>query len=161
MHLLYWRIFLLLSFTATSIAQDVTSASASPTALALTISNDGTCSSGLTCAGSPYGQCCSQHGFCGTGDAYCGGGCQAEFGSCGSLEPTTSSIVLPNPATVTVTKTVSVFATGLLTTTATVTAAVTRTVLTTSTNVVSRTQVQVCRDSTRTGSLMLTWLARP
>jgi Leucine-rich repeat (LRR) protein len=28
------------------------------------------------------GQCCSKHGWCGTGDMYCGSGCQKEFGNC-------------------------------------------------------------------------------
>jgi hypothetical protein len=36
------------------------------------ISSDGTCSSKVTCAGSGYGDCCSQYGYCGTGTAYCG-----------------------------------------------------------------------------------------
>ena len=27
-------------------------------------------------------QCCSKHGYCGTTDAYCGSGCQSEFGRC-------------------------------------------------------------------------------
>ncbi len=39
-----------------------------------------------TCAttGCPTGQCCSQYGWCGTGLAYCGSGCQS--GSCQSLQ---------------------------------------------------------------------------
>ena len=34
--------------------------------------------------GCPSGKCCSQFGWCGTGDAYCGSGCQS--GSCQSLQ---------------------------------------------------------------------------
>ncbi|KAL8364803.1 hypothetical protein RB595_003872 [Gaeumannomyces hyphopodioides] len=57
------------------------------------ISTDGTCggatasgsgSSGRTCKGSAFGGCCSRYGFCGDADAFCGGGCQAGFGSCSS-----------------------------------------------------------------------------
>ncbi len=46
----------------------------------------GTC--GTT--GCPSGQCCSQYGWCGTEDAYCGSGCQS--GSCQSLQPINYSI---------------------------------------------------------------------
>jgi hypothetical protein len=31
----------------------------------------------------PDGQCCSQFGFCGCTDAYCGSGCQGQCGNCG------------------------------------------------------------------------------
>jgi len=34
---------------------------------------------GYTCGGN---QCCSQYGWCGTGTAYCGNGCQSLFGRC-------------------------------------------------------------------------------
>ncbi|ORX81486.1 hypothetical protein BCR32DRAFT_299413, partial [Anaeromyces robustus] len=30
----------------------------------------------------PSGECCSKNGICGTGKAYCGQGCQSEFGKC-------------------------------------------------------------------------------
>ncbi|KAI0456713.1 glycosyl hydrolase family 61-domain-containing protein [Xylaria acuta] len=51
----------------------------------LAISGDGTCgtSSGFTCFGSVYGDCCSPKGWCGSSLAYCGTGCQAQFGTCG------------------------------------------------------------------------------
>ncbi|KDN72120.1 hypothetical protein CSUB01_11859 [Colletotrichum sublineola] len=37
-------------------------------------STDGTCPRGVTCAGTTFGECCSQFGFCGSGPEYCGGG---------------------------------------------------------------------------------------
>eukprot|EP00953_Heterococcus_sp_UTEX-ZZ885_P024873 13561-Heterococcus_DN1.PRE.4 len=45
----------------------------------LPVSNDGTCGGSLRC---PTGQCCSQHGHCGTTIDYCGTGCQAAYGIC-------------------------------------------------------------------------------
>jgi hypothetical protein len=50
----------------------------------LAISRDGSCgvSSGFTCFGSVYGDCCSSMGWCGSSLAYCSTGCQAQFGSC-------------------------------------------------------------------------------
>lgn len=58
-----------------------TSAEATPTGK---VSTDGTCAgtAGMTCAGSAFGDCCSSSGFCGSTTAYCGAGCQAEFGTC-------------------------------------------------------------------------------
>ncbi|KAI0129618.1 hypothetical protein BJ170DRAFT_282431 [Xylariales sp. AK1849] len=46
-----------------------------------TPSPDGTCggSNGYSCINNA---CCSQYGWCDTGDAYCGTGCQAAFGRC-------------------------------------------------------------------------------
>ena len=54
-----------------------------------TISTDGTCSGakGLTCQGSVYGNCCSQYGYCGRTNVYCGAGCQSGFGTCGGTPP--------------------------------------------------------------------------
>ena len=53
---------------------------------ALKASVDGTCGGpkGETCQGSPFGNCCSKSGWCGSTDGYCGNGCQAGFGACGS-----------------------------------------------------------------------------
>ena len=50
----------------------------------LTISPNGLCgsSTGYTCMGSNFGDCCSQYGYCGSLDAYCANGCQNGFGSC-------------------------------------------------------------------------------
>ncbi|KAF2028980.1 hypothetical protein EK21DRAFT_90197 [Setomelanomma holmii] len=50
-----------------------------------TISTSGSCgaaSEGLTCAGSVFGNCCSQYGWCGSTSAYCGTGCQSGYGTC-------------------------------------------------------------------------------
>jgi peptidoglycan/xylan/chitin deacetylase (PgdA/CDA1 family) len=54
----------------------------SPTAK---VSVDGTCggTGGFTCKGSTFGNCCSQYGWCGSTTAYCGTGCQPNFGTCG------------------------------------------------------------------------------
>jgi len=45
-----------------------------------TLSTTGKCGSGFgSCA---KNECCSQYGYCGTSDEYCGYGCQSEFGRC-------------------------------------------------------------------------------
>ncbi|KAF3391643.1 WSC domain-containing protein [Penicillium rolfsii] len=36
-----------------------------------------------TCAGSAFGNCCSQFGWCGSSTDYCGSGCQSNYGNCG------------------------------------------------------------------------------
>ncbi|EDU51408.1 CDA1 xylanase chitin deacetylase [Pyrenophora tritici-repentis] len=48
------------------------------------VTTDGSCggTAKLTCAGSTFGNCCSQYSYCGTGAAYCGTGCQKAFGKC-------------------------------------------------------------------------------
>ena len=149
--LLTLAIHLLASTPPPVAAQNLPTSSATPPTVR--VSDDGSCGNGLTCAGSLYGQCCSQHGFCGAGDAYCGEGCQAEFGFCGSLAPPGSGSggVAP-PPTATVTRTVTAFASGLFTTTVTLTGAITRTFLATSTTVVSRTEVRVGFALGRVGS---------
>ncbi|ORX42771.1 hypothetical protein BCR36DRAFT_264070, partial [Piromyces finnis] len=38
----------------------------------------------------PNSQCCSQKGYCGTTSAYCGVGCQSEFGKCNSVKVTST-----------------------------------------------------------------------
>lgn len=48
----------------------------------LSVSMDGSCGNGLGCIGSTFGDCCSQYGFCGSGDEYCREGCRADFGTC-------------------------------------------------------------------------------
>ncbi|KAI9741526.1 MAG: hypothetical protein M1818_004332 [Claussenomyces sp. TS43310] len=43
---------------------------------------------GQTCKGYANGPCCSQHGWCGFTPAYCGEGCQSEYGTCSpSIQP--------------------------------------------------------------------------
>jgi hypothetical protein len=56
---------------------------------ALTISKTGQCgaSAQLTCKGSTFGSCCSQHNYCGTSSAYCSTGCQSGYGTCSTASP--------------------------------------------------------------------------
>ncbi|KAK4176459.1 hypothetical protein QBC36DRAFT_346259 [Triangularia setosa] len=117
--------------------------SAAPTSsspVRLTISQDGTCGSGVTCTGSSFGNCCSQFGFCGSSADYClSDGCQRTFGSCGAGAVSSASVpITPGPTasvTVTVTSVVAVTRTSIVsqTSTATVTTTVPQTVLTTRT----------------------------
>lgn len=62
------------------------STSSAPTATATKISTDAQCggTTGQTCKGSTFGDCCSTAGWCGSTDAYCGAGCQSAFGTCSS-----------------------------------------------------------------------------
>jgi hypothetical protein len=50
----------------------------------LKVSEDGRCggSTGQTCQGSTYGDCCSKKGRCGRKTRHCTCGCQSEFGDC-------------------------------------------------------------------------------
>ncbi|KAG9238511.1 glycoside hydrolase family 61 protein [Amylocarpus encephaloides] len=51
----------------------------------LPVSRSGGCGSstlGETCKGSVFGDCCSEHGYCGKMPSYCGLGCQKDFGEC-------------------------------------------------------------------------------
>jgi len=60
------------------------------------VSTDGTCGTqgGATCAGSSFGTCCSQYGWCGSTTGHCGDGCNAQAGTCTGGGSTT-----PNPPT--------------------------------------------------------------
>jgi hypothetical protein len=54
------------------------------------VSADGKCGkdagANITCVGSPFGECCSQNNFCGSGPLYCGAGnCQS--GACTASAP--------------------------------------------------------------------------
>ncbi|KAI9821948.1 MAG: hypothetical protein M1827_002530 [Pycnora praestabilis] len=51
-------------------------------AAAKPVSTDATCGTTNTCLGSSFGNCCSQHGWCGSTADYCGTGCQAIAGTC-------------------------------------------------------------------------------
>ncbi|KAF7884612.1 uncharacterized protein EAF02_004948 [Botrytis sinoallii] len=71
---------------STSSTITTTTAAAAPTQI---VSSNGGCGSDYnnwTCAGSTFGNCCSQYGFCGSSNTYCdvGSGCQTAFGECGS-----------------------------------------------------------------------------
>jgi hypothetical protein len=49
---------------------------------AMNITTTGACGNGTTCAGSEFGDCCSDFYFCGTGEQWCGLRCRPEFGKC-------------------------------------------------------------------------------
>jgi hypothetical protein len=74
---------------AASAAASTGSSSGSSTGL--TVTADGECSGANTCQGSIHGPCCSQWGWCGSTDAYCGTGCQAGFGQCGTFINSTAA----------------------------------------------------------------------
>jgi peptidoglycan/xylan/chitin deacetylase (PgdA/CDA1 family) len=63
------------------------------------VSKNGLCggTDGTTCAGSGFGDCCSQWGYCGEGTDYCGANCNPAFGTCGS---STSPTQTPSPTRV-------------------------------------------------------------
>jgi peptidoglycan/xylan/chitin deacetylase (PgdA/CDA1 family) len=56
----------------------------SPSLMPTNVSRDGTCGGiyKTSCIGSSFGNCCSQYSWCGNTTAYCGQGCQPQFGSC-------------------------------------------------------------------------------
>ncbi|KAF2850787.1 carbohydrate-binding module family 18 protein, partial [Plenodomus tracheiphilus IPT5] len=56
-----------------------------PSAPSAPISQNARCGAsfgGQTCQGSKYGNCCSNHNYCGSSDDHCKIGCQASFGTC-------------------------------------------------------------------------------
>ncbi|KAF2178301.1 carbohydrate-binding module family 18 protein, partial [Zopfia rhizophila CBS 207.26] len=50
----------------------------------LKVSLNGECggTTGQTCLGSDFGNCCSEYGYCGSTEIYCSTGCQLVFGTC-------------------------------------------------------------------------------
>lgn len=59
--------------------------SPTPTGVPTEISWDGLCGDegdGATCLGSGFGDCCARYGYCGSGDSFCGAGCQKIYGKC-------------------------------------------------------------------------------
>ncbi|RDL35375.1 uncharacterized protein BP5553_07306 [Venustampulla echinocandica] len=65
-----------------------------PTDPTQTVSTDGSCSASVTCLGSTFGNCCSEHSYCGSTSAYCGTGCQPASGNCGSNTTPTQVLLL-------------------------------------------------------------------
>jgi hypothetical protein len=62
------------------------------------ITGNGTCGAGITCQGSNWGRCCSEHGYCGNSEAYCGRGCNPDFGVCGNdIEVSLPANACPSP----------------------------------------------------------------
>jgi peptidoglycan/xylan/chitin deacetylase (PgdA/CDA1 family) len=83
-------------FTSTTSTPQPTATStttSNPGTIPTEVSLDGTCggSSGYTCQGSSFGDCCSQYGWCGSTTNYCDTGCQSEFGTCGSSGTATTT----------------------------------------------------------------------
>lgn len=80
---------------------------------ATTISSDGRCGStdpsSQICIGSSFGSCCSEKGWCGSADDYCGTGCQGDFGQCNG----TNIVVVVSSAQTTSTPSTSSVAPGL------------------------------------------------
>ncbi len=72
--------------TSLDLAAQASALAASPTPVLVSI--DGSCSAAS--GNCPSGQCCSQFGFCGNTDAYCGVGCNLLFGSCNTAASITS-----------------------------------------------------------------------
>lgn len=73
-----------------------TSSSSTSNASGLAISTNQVCggTSGQTCQGSKFGNCCSYYGFCGSSTTYCGAGCNPAFGFC---SPSSTNVTLtPN-----------------------------------------------------------------
>ncbi|KAI6848354.1 hypothetical protein KC332_g7430 [Hortaea werneckii] len=72
------------------------SASSEPTG---PVSEDGLCgpdNGDTVCAGSGFGDCCSQYGFCGGTDGFCGELCQPDYGTCsGGGEMSTADGSMP------------------------------------------------------------------
>jgi chitinase len=61
----------------------------------LTVSIDGSCGTGtsFTCLGAASNNtCCSQYGYCGNTEAYCGTGCQSSYGVCTGPSTSTSFV---------------------------------------------------------------------
>jgi hypothetical protein len=72
------------SSSSSSLTTTTSSAQPSSTAVISTNGGCGTDYDNYTCAGSAFGDCCSQYGFCGSTSDYCAtsGGCQTAFGTC-------------------------------------------------------------------------------
>lgn len=72
------------STKASTITTKTTSTTSKATSTGITISPNQQCggSTGYTCKGSSFGNCCSYYGYCGKSDSYCGTGCDTNFGEC-------------------------------------------------------------------------------
>ena len=89
--------------------QSSSTTSTAPPTQPTKVSTDATCggTSGMTCQGSVFGNCCSPAGWCGSTAAYCGDGCQSGFGLCadagtaakGAVQVSTSAAVKSTLAT--------------------------------------------------------------
>ncbi|KAF2272051.1 uncharacterized protein EI97DRAFT_407117 [Westerdykella ornata] len=88
------------SSSSTPVVPSSTSSSSTPPLPSgtLIISPNGQCGNVTTCAGSGFGDCCSEWYFCGSSSAYCGTGCRSAFGRCGGVQPSLSSSQPPIPS---------------------------------------------------------------
>ncbi|KAF2262629.1 glycoside hydrolase/deacetylase [Lojkania enalia] len=90
---------------SSSIPSSTRSSSAPSATSTLKVSTDGTCAgtSGFTCVGSSFGNCCSQYGWCGSTTGHCGTGCNSAFGTCSSsggssVQPSSTRASTPSPS---------------------------------------------------------------
>ena len=81
----------LVSVSLSSSSLTTPSASSPLPSATLIPSTNGQCGNVTTCAGSVFGNCCSEYYFCGQGLAFCGEGCRVGFGVCGGGGPGLSS----------------------------------------------------------------------
>ncbi len=124
----------------------------------LQVSQDGTCGVEVmrTCHGSDYGQCCSEHGWCGSTSEHCEVGCQVSYGLCqvGALTnpqppgplPSATSDVNPSASVIYVTSTVFETSRVVSTQTSTVLQTLTTVATQTSTTIATQTSTTVCVD---------------
>ena len=97
--------------------RDIPTGDSKASTVALEVSVDGLCGSGITCSGSTWGQCCSLHGYCGSTEAYCGEGCNPAFGNCDTSDPiTTIPASFPTASICRVTTTATILVTATTTT---------------------------------------------
>ncbi|THY05566.1 glycoside hydrolase/deacetylase [Aureobasidium pullulans] len=103
-----------------NVPQSSSTTSTAPATTATGVSTDATCggSSGITCQGSVFGNCCSPAGWCGSTAAYCGDGCQSGFGSCGDSGAAAGAVQATNNAAVSSTLATSATSKAVTTTTA-------------------------------------------
>ncbi|KAK8161536.1 hypothetical protein IWX90DRAFT_506218 [Phyllosticta citrichinensis] len=81
------------STPSTGTSAGTPSQSTSPAQTSSTGFPPGTCgpqAGNQNCANAPDGPCCSQYGYCGSSELYCGAGCQLAFGTC--FPPSSSSL---------------------------------------------------------------------
>ncbi|KAF3003978.1 hypothetical protein E8E14_006528 [Neopestalotiopsis sp. 37M] len=70
--------------TTTNSGEVTLTSSAEATPTGSTVSPDGSCggTTGYTCLGSEFGDCCSTYGYCGSTASYCSTYCDSAFGTC-------------------------------------------------------------------------------
>ncbi|KAJ9646579.1 hypothetical protein H2199_002628 [Coniosporium tulheliwenetii] len=98
-----------LNSTAPLASNTTSTAAAKPT---LVVSEHGSCGirNGQHCLGSLFGDCCSQWGYCGSREPWCGEGCDPKYGECGlnATSPFLDSTRLTTTLTSTISSSVTV-----------------------------------------------------